>query len=171
MFGCGQLLFGCHPPPPAPPPQLPAPEPAPAPEPQIPEVVKNELDLQGANQAGCAVYKNAAEEIWGYKVQVELNLSVLIYDGVIVAADAEQLINHMNGFNEGWKERFASLCKHQKKGKLADGQYDKGATCLKQLLDVQKDYVNGLFYDKQFSLEAAQSTADHITDCDPVLNP
>ena len=173
FLGLSILLtfFGCHSaPPPAPPPPPPEPEPVDT-EPQIPEVVKNELDLTGNNFAGCELFPEAAENIWGYRVQADLNLSVQVYEGKIDAADAEKLMNILNAFTKEWKGRFATLCEHSQKEFLAPGQYEEAVQCLSDLLARQKDYVNELFFKKQFDIDDAAAVAAHINDCDAVLDP
>ncbi|MBN2341626.1 MAG: hypothetical protein JXR45_09060 [Deltaproteobacteria bacterium] len=163
------LLFGCHPPPPASPPSVPPPVEEEPPPPVIPEVVKNDFALAAADKSGCNRYTDAAEQIWGYRVQADLQLSVQIYQGKILAADAEGLMTQMNLFIDGWTARFEKLCADDERDALAATQFLEGATCLKELLDVQKDYVNELFHSKTFTVDAAAAVATRVTDCDNIL--
>ncbi|MBN2716202.1 MAG: hypothetical protein JXX14_10135 [Deltaproteobacteria bacterium] len=165
------LCTGCHSaPPPAPPTPPPVAPPA-AEEEAIPEVVGYEQDLLGENFAGCGHFEQAADNIWSYRIQANLNLSVQVYEGKIDAADAETLVNVLGEFSDGWKARFKALCMHNEKQFLAPGQYEEGARCLTDLLGRQKDYVNVMFYKAQFDTDEAKVIGTHLTDCDAVLEP
>lgn len=137
----------------------------------IPEVVKNELVIDGEGTTECGAYKDAAHNIWSYDVQTQLNFSVQIYEGKIVAGDAEQLIKYMDAFTAGWLDRFEKLCGHFDQEMLASGQFVECANCLRQLLDIQKDYVNVLFFERVFSLEAASQISSQLSFCDVKLEP
>jgi hypothetical protein len=166
------LPVGCH----SSPPPSPAPAPSPPPpvvdsEPEIPEVVGHQIDLTGANFTGCEHYEEAAEKIWSYRIQADLNLAVKIYEGKIVAGDAENLIRLLDEFSSEWKNRFRTLCENAQKNYLAPGQYEAATRCLSDLLDRQKDYVNSLFHETNFVVEEAGSLNEHLGNCDDALVP
>ncbi|MBN2525626.1 MAG: hypothetical protein JXR76_04470 [Deltaproteobacteria bacterium] len=163
---------GCHPAPPpaAPPPAPPPPEPEDT-EVPVPEVVKHGMDLSSADFAGCSQHEDAANSIWSYSIQARLNLAVQVYEGKIVAADAERLTTQLNQFSTEWKARFAQLCKYNDMQYLAPLQYQDAAKCLSELLNLQKNYVNNLFMQQNFSLDETADLMSHLTDCDAVLEP
>ena len=164
-------ITGCHSSPPPAPPPVPSESVAVDTDEQIPEVVTQQMNLRGENFAGCSLYEDAAEKIWGYRVQADLNLSVQVYEGKIDAADAEKLTNVLNSFSTGWKQRFKKLCEDNEKHFLAEGQYDECVGCLSDLLSRQKDYVNALFYKRTFNTDEAVAVGAHLTDCDSLLEP
>lgn len=166
------LPVGCHSsPPPSPVPASSPPPPVVDSEPEIPEVVGHQIDLTGANFAGCEHYEEAAEKIWSYRIQAELNLAVKIYEGKIVAGDAENLIRLLDEFSAKWKNRFRTLCENAQKDYLAPGQYEAATRCLSDLLDRQKDYVNSLFHEANFVVEEAAVLNENLGNCDDALVP
>jgi hypothetical protein len=166
------LCWSCHStPPPSPAPPPPPPPPAADTEPEIPEVVSLSVDLSGADFSGCDLYQDAADKIWSYRIQADLNLAVQIYEGKIVAGDAENLIRLLDEFTSGWKERFKALCKNARKDYLAPGQYDSATRCLSDLLVSQKDYVNSLFHEGNFIVEEATELNQQLDSCDDTLIP
>ena len=107
-----------------------------------------------------------ARAVWSPKIRSELDFSVRIYEGEILAADAELAVNRLDEFTKAWVERSAGACrKSSDAGTLEGEEYRALAMCLDRALEAQRVVIDAMKTGGKTAIAQAQTLPAAIKVC------
>jgi len=114
----------------------------------------------------CDGLEGKAHEVWSPKIRSELDFSVRIYEGEILAADAELAVNRLDEFTKAWVERSAGACrKSSDAGTLEGEEYRALAMCLDRALEAQRVVIDAMKTGGKTAIAQAQTLPAAIKVC------
>jgi hypothetical protein len=116
--------------------------------------------------APCAAFEQRAREVWSPQIRGQLDLSVHIFQGEILAADAELAVNRLDEFTAAWIDAATGACRsHLDAGTLESDAYRALAACLDGALASQRAVVDAVKVGGKAAIAQAQTLPETIKGC------
>ena len=114
----------------------------------------------------CAGLEGKARQVWSPQIRGELDFSVRIFEGEILAADAELAVNRLDEFTSAWIEASEGACrKHADGGTLEGGEHRALAACLERALETQRTIIAAMKTGGKTAIAQAQTLPEVIRRC------
>jgi len=114
----------------------------------------------------CAGLEEKAHGVWSPKIRDGLDFSVRIFEGEILAADAELAVNRLDEFTAAWVTLASRQCKKHSDGGTLDGDDYRGLTaCLDRALETQRVVNDGMKTGGKMAIAQAQTLPEAVKRC------
>jgi hypothetical protein len=121
---------------------------------------------QPATYPRCDSLEEKGQEVWSPKIRGELDFSVRIYNGEILAADAELAVNRLDEFTKAWIKTSADACrKHTDAGTLEGEEYGTLSACLDRALESQRVVIESMKTGGKAAIAQAQTLPESVKGC------
>ena len=122
--------------------------------------------LAPAPAPGCAGIEARAREVWSPKIRGELDFSVRIYQGEILAAEAELAVNRLDEFTSAWIEASEGACRSAAEaGEPEGGAHRALSECLDRALETQRAVIGAMKTGGKIAIAQAQTLPEAIRRC------
>lgn len=116
--------------------------------------------------ARCAGFEEKAASVWSPQIRGGLDFSVRIYNGEILAADAELAVNRLDEFTAAWVETATGACRrHADAGTLDGDDYGSLTACLDLALESQRVVIDAMKTGGKTAIAQAQTLPGSIKVC------
>jgi hypothetical protein len=114
----------------------------------------------------CAGLDGEARAVWSAKIRGELDFSVRIFEGEILAAEAELAVDRLDEFTSAWVEASEGACrKHAEAGTLDGEEHRALAACLDRALETQRAIIAAMKTGGKTAIAQAQTLPEVIRRC------
>jgi hypothetical protein len=114
----------------------------------------------------CAGLEERARQVWSPKIRGELDFSVRIYEGQILAADAERAVNRLDEFTKAWIKTSTDACrKHSDAGTVESDEYGTLSACLDRALESQRVVIESIKTGGKAAIAQAQTLPEVVKGC------
>ena len=114
----------------------------------------------------CAGLEDEAHAVWSPKIRDGLDFSVRIFEGEILAADAELAVNRLDEFTAAWITLASRQCKKHSDGGTLDGEeYRRLTACLGRALETQRVVIDGMKTGGKLAIAQAQTLPEAVKGC------
>jgi hypothetical protein len=114
----------------------------------------------------CAGLEEKAHGVWSPKIRDQLDFSVHIFEGKILAADAELAVNRLDEFTSAWLTLASRQCKkHSDGGTLDGGEYRGLTACLDRALETQRSVIDAMRTGGKTAIAQAQTLPETVKGC------
>jgi hypothetical protein len=120
----------------------------------------------GPDYPQCHELEARARKIWGPEIRGELDFSVRIFEGEILASDAELAVNRLDEFTEAWVKLAVGACEsHAAAGTLEGEEYTSLLRCLAQALETQRAIIDAMRTGGKAAIAQAQTLPEAVRVC------
>jgi len=114
----------------------------------------------------CVGIEERAEKVWSPKIRGELDFSVHIFNGEILAADAERAVNRLDEFTKAWIQASTDACrKHSDAGTVEGDEYGTLSACLDRALESQRSVIESMKTGGKAAIAQAQTLPAAVKGC------
>jgi len=120
----------------------------------------------GPDYPQCHELEARARKIWGPEIRGELDFSVRIYQGEILAAEAELAVNRLDEFTSAWIEASEGACRSAAEaGEPEGGAHRALSECLDRALETQRAVIGAMKTGGKIAIAQAQTLPEAIRRC------
>jgi hypothetical protein len=114
----------------------------------------------------CAGLEEKAHGVWSPKIRDQLDFSVHIFEGKILAADAELAVNRLDEFTSTWLTLASRECQsHSDEGTLDGDDYRGLTACLDRALETQRSVIDAMKTGGKTAIAQAQTLPETVKGC------
>lgn len=114
----------------------------------------------------CAGLEGRARAVWSPTIRGELDFSVRIFEGEILAAEAELAVDRLDEFTSAWIEASEGACRtHAEAGTLGGEEHRALAACLDRALETQRAIIAAMKTGGKTAIAQAQTLPEVIRRC------